>query len=184
MIARTTRTWPQSVFVADIAKKDQVPPDSAGIFTLFEAGKLQLDKRVFGPDSILGDDYPWSADGSDQRITIEHLLTHTTGGWANDARDPMGLNKEMNHRDLITWTLEHMPLAVAPGTSFVYSNFGYCVLGRVIEKLTGQTYEQYIRENILKRCGIIDMQIAGNRSTDRAINEVKYYVRPGAIRTG
>jgi CubicO group peptidase (beta-lactamase class C family) len=45
----------------------------------------------------------------------------------------------------------------------------------VIEKLTGQTYEQFIKENILKRCGIIDMQIAGNTLTDRAINEVKYY---------
>ena len=88
-------------------------------------------------------------------------------------------NKEMNHRELITWTLEHMPLAIAPGTSFAYSNFGYCILGRVIEKLTGQTYEQYITENILKRCGIVDMQIAGNTLTDRAINEVKYYSQTG-----
>jgi CubicO group peptidase (beta-lactamase class C family) len=92
----------------------------------------------------------------------------------------MGLNSEMNHRDLITWTLKHMPLAIAPGTTFVYSNFGYCILGRVIEKLTDQTYAQYIQENILKRCGITDMQIAGNRLTDRAINEVKYYDQTGS----
>lgn len=153
---------------------------STGIFTLIEAGKLQLDKRVFGPNSIFDDDYPWSGDGSNiERITIEHLLTHTTGGWSNDARDPMFLNKEMNHRELITWTLKHMPLAIPPGTSFAYSNFGYCILGRVIEKLTGQTYEQFIKENILKRCGIIDMQIAGNTLTDRAINEVRYYSPAG-----
>jgi CubicO group peptidase (beta-lactamase class C family) len=140
---------------------------------------LQLDQRIFGPNSIFGDDYPWSADGSETRITIEHLLTHTTGGWKNDARDPMFLNKELNHRELITWTLKHMPLAVPPGTSFAYSNFGYCILGRVIEKLTGQTYEQFIKENVLTRCGIIDMQIAGNTLTDRAINEVKYYSPAG-----
>ena len=167
---------PQHRFrIASISK----PITSTGIFTLIEAGKLQLEQRVFGPNSIFADDYPWSADGSETRITIEHLLTHTTGGWKNDANDPMFLNKKMNHRELISWTLKTMPLAVPPGTSFAYSNFGYCILGRVIEKLTGQTYEQFIKENILKRCGIIDMQIAGNTLTDRAINEVKYYSPSG-----
>ena len=167
---------PQHRFrIASISK----PITSTGIFTLIEAGKLQLDEHVFGPNSILGDDYPWPADGSNTKITIEHLLTHTAGGWGNLANDPMFLNKEMSHRELITWTLEHVPLTAPPGTSFAYSNFGYCVLGRVIEKLTGQTYEQYIKESILKRCGIIDMQIAGNTLRDRAINEVRYYSPAG-----
>ena len=114
-----------------------------------------------------------------EQITIEHLLTHTTGGWGYDPQDPMNLNREMNHRELITWTLEHMPLTIPPAKSFAYSNFGYCILGRVIEKLTGQTYEQYIKENILKRYGIVDMQIAGNTLKDRATNEVKYYSQLG-----
>jgi CubicO group peptidase (beta-lactamase class C family) len=164
---------PQHRFrIASVSK----PITSAGIFTLIEAGKLQLDKYVFGPNSILGDDYPWSADGSNiEQITIEHLLTHTAGGWGNVGNDPMFSNKEMNHRELITWTLQHMPLTVTPGKSFAYSNFGYCILGRVIEKLTGRTYEQYIKDNILKRCGIVDMQIAENTLRDRATHEVKYY---------
>jgi CubicO group peptidase (beta-lactamase class C family) len=167
---------PQHRFrIASISK----PITSTGIFTLIEAGKLQLDQRVFGPNSIFADDYPWSADGSETRITIEHLLTHTTGGWTNDARDPMFMNKDMNHRELITWTLKNMPLASPPGTSYAYSNFGYCILGRVIEKLTGQTYAQYITDSILKRCGIVDMRIAGNSLTDRAANEVKYYSQSG-----
>src|SRR5712675_1574444 len=71
---------PQHRFrIASISK----PITSTGIFTLSEASKLQLDQRVFGPNSIFGDDYPWSADGSETRITIEHLLTHTTGGFKN-----------------------------------------------------------------------------------------------------
>ena len=49
------------------------------------------------------------------------------------------------------------------------------MLGRVIEKLSGQTYEQYIKDHILKRCGIVDMQIAGNTLSERAAREVKYY---------
>jgi CubicO group peptidase (beta-lactamase class C family) len=178
---------PQHRFrIASISK----PITSAGIFTLVEAGKLRLDAYVFGRNSILGDEYPMLPTPLDlmkddafrsniEQITIEHLLTHTTGGWGNRSHDPMLLNKEMKHRELITWTLEHMPLAIPPGESFAYSNFGYCILGRVIEKLTGQAYEQYIKENILKRCGIVDMQIAGNTLKDRAINEVKYYSQVG-----
>jgi CubicO group peptidase (beta-lactamase class C family) len=49
----------------------------------------------------------------------------------------------------------------------------------LIEKLTGQTYEQYIKDNILKRYGIVDMQIGGNALNDRVINEVKYHDQTG-----
>ena len=136
---------PQHRFrIASISK----PITSTGIFTLIEAGKLALDSRVFGPNSILGDDYPTPSThrSNIEQITIEHLLTHTTGGWINDAGDPMGLDNKMNHRELISWALEHNDLADPPGRSFAYSNFGYCILGRVIEKLTVQTYEQYIRQ--------------------------------------
>lgn len=159
---------------------------ATGIFALIEAGKLRLDSYVFGPASVLGADYPsapsvqslMKADAPralNEQITIEHLLTHTTGAWEHGPNDPLRKNKEMTHRQLIAWTLEHMPLTSAPGQAFAYSNFGYCILGRVIEKLTGQPYAQYIQDNILKRCGITDMQIAKNRREERAVDEVKYY---------
>lgn len=159
---------------------------STGIFTLIEAGKLQLDSYLFGPGSILGADYPtpptlqslMKADASrsfNEQITIEHLLTHTTGAWPHGPPDPLRTNREMTQRQLIAWTLEHMPLTAPPGKTFAYSNFGYCILGRVIEKLTGQAYAQYIQDNILKRCGIVAMQIAKNAPAERATNEVKYY---------
>jgi CubicO group peptidase (beta-lactamase class C family) len=159
---------------------------ATGIFTLIEAGKLKLDACVFGPDSVLGTDYPtppslqslMQANASrsfNEQITIEHLLTHTTGAWEHGANDPLRKNKDMTHRQLIAWTLEHMPLTTAPGQVFAYSNFGYCILGRVIEKLTGQPYDRYIKDNILKRCGITGMQIAKNARADRAVDEVRYY---------
>ena len=178
---------PQHRFrIASVTK----PITSAGIFSLIEAGKLKLDSRVFGPNAVLGDDYyptPYPAlftlrspDRSMvEQITIEHLLTHTAGGWGNVVNDPMFSNREMSQRELIAWTLAHMPLSVPPGNSFAYSNFGYCLLGRVIEKITGRTYEQYIKDNILRRCGIVDMQIAGNTLGDRAVNEVKYHDQTG-----
>ena len=169
---------PQHRFrIASISK----PITSTGIFTLIEAGKLQLDSHVFEPNCILRDDYPTQLQhrSNIEQITIEHLLTHTTGGWQSDAGDPMGLDKKMNHRELIAFALEHNDLADPPGKSFAYSNFGYCLLGRVIEKVTGQTYEQYIKDNILRRCDISDMRIAGNTLEERAINEVQYYDQTG-----
>jgi CubicO group peptidase (beta-lactamase class C family) len=168
---------PQHRFrIASISK----PITSTGVFTLIEAGKLQLDSHVFGPNSILGDDYPTPPNhrSNIEQITIEHLLTHTTGGWSGTG-DPMGFHNEKNHHDLIAWALENSGLVNSPGKSFAYSNFGYCVLGRVIEKVTGKTYEQYIRDNILRRCDISDMQIAGNTLEERATNEVKYYDQTG-----
>ncbi len=62
-----------------------------------------------------------------------------------------------------------------PGQHYAYSNFGYCVLGRVIEKITGQVYADYVRANILNRCGVTDMTIAGNTLAQRQANEVKYF---------
>ena len=118
------------------------PITSAGILLLMQAGRLRLTDHVFGPNSILGDEYKTPPNRQDiERITIEHLLTHTSGGWPNDHDDPMFKNKEMNHRELINWALETEPLRCEPGYRYAYSNFGYCLLGRVIEKITNQKYD-------------------------------------------
>jgi CubicO group peptidase (beta-lactamase class C family) len=83
-------------------------------------------------------------------------------------------NKKMSHRELINWTLESQPLTADPGSRYAYSNFGYCLLGRAIEKITGQKYDEYITNALLGPSGVTDMQIAGNTLADRAVNEVKY----------
>jgi CubicO group peptidase (beta-lactamase class C family) len=76
---------------------------------------------------------------------------------------------------LIASTVRNRPLDHPPGTAYAYSNFGYCVLGRVIEKVTGLTYPQAVAQRVLTPCGITDMQIAGNAPMERAPNEVVYY---------
>ena len=149
---------------------------SAAIFTLVEQNRLKLSDKVIGPGAILGTDYgqpPYSAGIAD--ITVEQLLTHTSGGWTNDGRDPMFTHPAMNHAELITWTLANRPLDHLPGKNFAYSNFGYCILGRVIEKLTSQPYPDFVRAEVLSRCGINDMVIAANRLEKRRSDEVKYY---------
>jgi CubicO group peptidase (beta-lactamase class C family) len=152
------------------------PITSVAIFMLIEQGRLRLTDRIFGPGAVLGTEFGPYGPNVD-RITVEHLLTHTCGGWSNDTRDPMFLNVGMNHARLIAWTLSTLPLETVPGTAFAYSNFGYCLLGRVIEKLSGQHYDAFVRELVLRRCGIEDMRIGGNTLAERQPGEVRYHAQ-------
>src|ERR1700722_3724631 len=117
----------------------------------------------FGPNSILGDEYKTPSERQEiEKIRVEHLLTHTSGGWPNNHDDPMFKNKQMNQRELINWTLENDSLTAEPGYHYAYSNFGYCLLGRIIERITNQKYDQYIRNALMTPSAISDIQIAGN----------------------
>ncbi|MDB5158354.1 MAG: class beta-lactamase-related serine hydrolase, partial [Mucilaginibacter sp.] len=108
-------------------------------------------------------------------ITVQNLLEHTAGGWNNETEDPMFMHTEMNQAQLISWSLDNRPLANKPGTHYAYSNFGYCLLGRVIEKISGLPYQQFIQKNILAKCGITTMEIGGNTLAEKKPNEVRYY---------
>ena len=170
--ANAQQVLPGSLFrIASLSK----PITSVTIFSLIEQGKLRFYDKVFGPGAILGEKYgkpPFKQYVAD--VTVDHLLTHTAGGWQNDSTDPMFQHNGWDHDKLIAWAIKDLPLTSPPGQHWAYSNFGYCVLGRVIEQVTGQPYADYVRSNILSRCGVTDMRIAGNRLHDRATNEVVY----------
>ena len=156
------------------------PITSVTIFSLIEQGKLNLGDKVFGPSGVLDNKYgkpPYKQYVTD--ITVDHLLTHTAGGWPNDNTDPMFQHDSWDQAKLIAWTIENVPLTFPPGQHWAYSNFGYCVLGRVIEQVMGQPYGTYVQANILAPCGITDMKIAENKMKDRAPNEVVYYGQYG-----
>jgi CubicO group peptidase (beta-lactamase class C family) len=151
------------------------PITSVTIFSLIEKGRINLNDKVFGPSGILGTKFgkpPYKQFVTD--ITVDHLLTHTCGGWPNDSSDPMFRFDSWDHAKLIAWTIENLALSYPPGQHWAYSNFGYCVLGRVIEQVTGQSYENYGQANILAPCGIGDMKIARNKKGERDPNEVVY----------
>jgi D-alanyl-D-alanine carboxypeptidase len=157
------------------------PITGIAIMKLIQDGKLSLNSKVFGDSGILGNDYgPLPDDTNLKNITIDELLHHTCGGWPNDIEDPMGEDPMFSHpsfnsSQLITWTLNHQPLKNPPGTAYAYSNFGYFLLGRVIEKVTGQSYADYVNASILRPVGITDMQIGDNSQAAKKPNEVVYY---------
>jgi len=167
------QTEQSSLFrIASVTK----PITSVTVFGLIEQGKLNLHDKVFGPSGVLGTKYgkqPYKQYVTD--IAVDHLLTHTCGGWPNDATDPMFQHDSWDHEKLISWTLENLPLTYPPGQHWAYSNFGYCVLGRVVEQVTGQPYENYVQTSILAPCGITAMQIGRNKESQRFPNEVVYY---------
>jgi CubicO group peptidase (beta-lactamase class C family) len=158
--------------IASIAK----PITSVAIMRLVELGRLRLSDRVFGPGALLGTTFgelPYQANLD--RITVQQLLEHLGGGWPNDDTDPMFTNQGMDANALISWVITNRRLATVPGTGYAYSNFGYCVLGRIIERVTGEPYEQWVRREVLARCGVTGMSLAGNTAADRRPNEVTYY---------
>lgn len=171
---RDERLTPRHRFrIASVSK----PITSVTIMSLIEGGKLRISDPVFGKGAALGTEFGTQPYGKHvEEITIEHLLTHTAGGWSNSGPDPdpMFTHPRMNHAKLVSWTLDNVPIHHPPGTDFKYSNFGYCVLGRIIEKHTGQSYERYVQEKVLRPCGIREMEIAGNTLADRKPNEVVY----------
>jgi CubicO group peptidase (beta-lactamase class C family) len=60
-------------------------------------------------------------------------------------------------------------------TQFEYLNFGYCLLGRIIEKVSGQSYDQFVKQNVLGPSGVAEMAIGANSEAQRKPREVKYY---------
>jgi CubicO group peptidase (beta-lactamase class C family) len=171
---------PQSRFrIASVSK----PVTSVAVMKLVETGKLQLSDFVFGSNGILN---RFQTDQRQlkqselkriRRIRVRHLLEHTCGGWGNRQKDPMfaGAAIDFDHDGLIRWTLQNRPLEQDPGKSYAYSNFGYCLLGRIIESKTGQSYQDAVQALVLKPAGITSMQIGGDTLDDRAQQEVNYY---------
>lgn len=155
---------------------------AVGIMKLQEEGKLRLSDKVFTPDGGLLGSEPYTAAIRDMRvfkITVEHLLRHQ-GGFVSGRGDPMfGLDLTSSGKQILERVLSR-PLGFEPGTSQDYSNVGFYILSLIIEKVTGQSYEDWMQANVLHPCQCNNFKIAGNTVAERHPGEVKYYMQPGA----
>lgn len=156
------------------------------IMKLIEQEKLSLDDKVFGSDGILNDSvFRYYEDKRIENITIFQLLNHTAG-WNEKMLDPVfnslyvahkqKVTPPANIKDIICFAL-NQKLSDNPGKKYMYSNLGYCILGEVIEKVTGMKYEDYVQFAILQPIGIYDMHIGHSYEADSYVNEVHYYDR-------
>ncbi len=117
------------------------------ILMLMEQGKLTLQDEItkFLPD------YPTQG----KIITVEHLLTHTSGIKSYTGM-PEWLplwRKDFTVKELVDF-FKNQPMDFAPGERWSYSNSGYILLGAIIEKASGMTYEEFLQKNIFGPLGM------------------------------
>ncbi|HOW85182.1 MAG TPA: serine hydrolase [Candidatus Aminicenantes bacterium] len=122
---------------------------AVSILLLAQEGKLGLQDEItrFLPD------YPTQG----RKITVEHLLTHTSGiqSYTELAEWLPLWRKDFTVRELIA-LFKDKPMQFEPGRSWAYNNSGYILLGAIIEKVSGKTYEQFVEERIFKPLGLKD----------------------------
>ena len=117
-----------------------------------------------------------------------HLLRHR-GGWDRaKSFDPMfrqtivakhvGKSTPVGPEDIIRYMLTK-PLDHDPGAKYAYSNFGYSLLGRIIEEVTGRDYERYVLDEVLRPLKITTMKIGSTRLEELGSRETRYYTRSG-----
>jgi CubicO group peptidase (beta-lactamase class C family) len=119
------------------------------IMQLVEQGKIKLDGK-------LSDYLPDYRKDIGEKVTIHHLLTHTSGipSYTGLPKFFEDVSRNPYKVDEFVKKYASGDLQFEPGSKFAYNNSGYFLLGAIIEKVTGKPYEQVLKENILDRVGM------------------------------
>jgi CubicO group peptidase (beta-lactamase class C family) len=165
------------------------PVAAVAILQLAAAGRIRLDDRAV---QLLGEYAPSADEISDPRIrdiTVRQLLEHTAGFDRATSGDPPFMpwagavlyrqaaapppTCPMIIRDALRGHLDF-----DPGKRFAYSNLGYCMLGRIVERASGKPYLDYVRSQVLGPAGASHIDLG--YTMRRGENEATYYDFPGA----
>ncbi len=175
---------PRSLFrIASVSK----PITAVAVLMLVEQQKVKLDEPVLNYIRLK----PALPAGARigrrwAKVTVRECLHHT-GGWDRDRKggfDPiavprrisksLGLGGPPSPDDIVRYMMGR-PLDFEPGAKMVYSNFGYLVLGRIIEAVTRQRYEAWVKKHVLAPVNVVDMSLGKGLLRNRAKGEVHYY---------
>lgn len=158
---------------------------AVAIMKLREEGRLSLDSKVFGPEGILNDTAYTNAINDPRLldITVDHLLQHKAG-FGMGAGDPMFNTRDIiasrhldappSNEQLVSIVLPRR-IAFTPGQGFRYSNFGYMLLSLIVERVSGESYWDYVEQEVLRPAGCRHFRPATNYYADRHPDEVRYY---------
>ncbi len=173
---------PTTLFrIASVSK----PITAAAIKTAIRQKKISLDTKVF--DFLeMTKAHGEPIDLRLKDITVEHLLKHK-GGWDRDIGfDPMfqGVqvlqfvkpNQPITPDDVVSYMWQQT-LQFPPGEKSAYSNFGYCVLGRVLEKAYDKPYIECVRQLVLEPHDIDEIELGTSDSSNRPRSEVEYPIK-------
>ena len=136
---------PESVFrIGSITKQFT----AVAILQLVEQEKIALNDSI---QKFIKNYHP-----KGKTITIENLLTHTSGIKAYeeiDAKIPNAIRVDFSPETLID-SLDKLPLEFVPGSKYKYCNSNYFLLGKIIEEVSGKKYQTYLQEDIFSRIGL------------------------------
>jgi CubicO group peptidase (beta-lactamase class C family) len=125
---------------------------ATAVMMLVEDGKLSLDDKIAK--------YFTDAPQSWNKITVRHMLTHTSG--MTDYPDDFDMRRDYTEDELVQ-RIKMIPLAFQPGEKWSYSNLAYVMLGVLIHKVSGKFYGDFLQERVFKPLGM---------TTARVISEV------------
>ncbi|HJS23466.1 MAG TPA: serine hydrolase [Pyrinomonadaceae bacterium] len=119
------------------------------VLQLVEQGKIKLDGKI-------SDYLPDYRKDIGEKVTVHHLLTHTSGIPSYTSQPGFFENVSRNPYKVAEFVKKYASgdLEFEPGSKFSYNNSGYFLLGAIIEQVTGKSYEQVLKENILDPAGM------------------------------
>jgi CubicO group peptidase (beta-lactamase class C family) len=142
---------------------------AVAILQLVQQGKLSLDKTI----GAYWPDYPNREVAN--RVTVRHLLTHSGG--TGDIFTPEYEAHRLEIRSLADYVklYGNRPLAFEPGARTEYSNYGFILLGRLIEIVSGEDYQAYIQEHVFAPAGMThsDSRPTSDQFSGRAVGYTK-----------
>jgi D-alanyl-D-alanine carboxypeptidase len=183
--------------LADKEKNEKVTIDSrfrvgsmskticaVAILKLIQDGKLKLEDKVFGDGAVLGTLYGTKNYSTDlKNITVKHLLNHTAGAWGtlDNQGDIMGQVVTASNKDFFSHIIDNYPIITKPGIRYSYANFGYFILARIVDKVSGKPYIDFLNDDVLKELGLKNkVELTGAIEAERKNKEVKYYGQTAA----
>ena len=150
------------------------------VMALVDQGKLKLDDPVekylpeFKGKRVQGRKQPAKP------MTIRQLISHTAGFWGNKGITPEKMDLIRNFERPLNETIDLVAkydLAYEPGTKWVYSGVGYCVLGRVVEVALGKSLEVISQETLFRPLGLSNTTFLPSREMRKAVPTA--YLREG-----
>lgn len=165
------------------------PITRALIYELVDKNKLKFDDKIFKVLD-LEKGAPASMDKRWRDITIQHLLDHK-GGWDRETSPDLDFTAEfdkmsvalgvkltdMTSVHMLQWGLDK-PLQFDPGARVAYSNYGYALLGRAAEKVTGERYVDLVQQHIAKKSGMTSLRQSPPDAARRSPDEIWYCYHP------
>lgn len=173
-----TRVTPEHKFrLASMSKQHA----SIAIMALMEAGALELENKVFGKDGILSEEFGDNMSNKWKEITIEHLLSHTSGIDPTDSyRDCIfgsSIYSGKNADARISLLLEKSKVTNTPGKVYHYNNSNFLIIGKIVEKLSGKKFTKFLQDEIYGPLEITGIE--GGNNLVLKTNEVNYYGQDG-----